>query len=207
MRNSTIERKVMVVEKITKVYEEEGISNVSIKRISELTGVPTASLNRYFGTIGGVISACIADANRKVFLRTRKVYEEIGGDKFTALQEVEFFLDTFIDLYQHHKGFLRFSMEFSLYVQYHQIPDGSLAEYTATQKQYSDMFANGYNKRINDGTIRSDLTLEIVFYTCFHCMLATVQKFAVGISPITKKDSLKELQMLKQMLLDFLKNK
>lgn len=207
MRDCTLERRAMVVEKITKVYEEEGISQVSIKRISELTGVPTASLNRYFGTIGGVITACIADANRKVFLRTRKVYEAIGGDKFTALQEVEFFFDTFIDLYQHHKGFLRFSMEFSLYVQYHQIPDVSLAEHTAAQKQYADMFASGFNKRLSDGTIRYDVTLETVFYTCFHCMLATVQKFAVGITPITKKDSLKELQMLKQMLLDFLKNK
>lgn len=200
------ERRQRILVVASKMLMERGIGRVSIKKISEAVDIPTASIKRYFASTADLVTLSAVYLIDNFYNEMRKRYADIGGESFTAYQEIEFFLDSFIYAFQHDKDFIKFTLDFDLYIKTQRVPQGTMDRYYASMSKFLIMFSEGFAKGEADGTVKSVLLKDDIFFACFHVMLAVVQKFSYGnTQPSPGGDDFAEIVLLKKMILDYLK--
>ncbi|MBO4539909.1 MAG: TetR/AcrR family transcriptional regulator, partial [Clostridia bacterium] len=120
-----------------------------------------------------------------------------------AAENLEFYLDFYIELYKNHKDMLRFNQNFNNYVMHERIPAEQLAPYLRAIGNFAGMFHNVYEKGKRDGTIRTDLPEEKMFASTSHIMLAVAVRYAQGLLYAAKNegDSEEEYTLLKRMIM------
>lgn len=123
----------------------------------------------------------------------------------TAAEEMVFFLDCFIDLYQNHKDILRFNRNFFTYVRHEHVTKEKLKDYTDVVGEFAARCHALYQKAQKDGTLKVDLPEKKFFASTLHIMLSVSEKYAEGLiyPPDTsyEEDLTDELVLLKNMIL------
>ena len=138
-----------------------------------------------------------------------KIWEEYIADRLevafdetkTACENLDLYLESFLDLYRNHKDILRFNQFFNVYLQSVNILQEELQAYNAVIRFLSDRFHLLYAKAEEDLTLRTDIPEEEMFSAITHLMLAAVTRYAVGLIYNVGTDPEKELWTLKDMFL------
>lgn len=196
-------RRELMLETGFRIFADRGIEAVSMQNVADACGLGIATLYRYFNTKLALVLA----------ISTRK-WEEYGeyakalraqrrADEMTAAEELSFYLEFYIDLYQHHKDLLCFNQSFNNYVRHEGITGEQLRSYTDTISGFAAYFHGIYEKGKRDGTIRTDQPEERMFAATCHIMLAVAVRYAQGLlfSVGREEDRTEEYRMLKRMLL------
>lgn len=199
------DKKVEIPQVAFEMFAERSIERVSIKDISEVVGLTTVSLYRFYGT---KTKLCIEIASRKwreYAEEVERMYAERDGNSFTALQEVEFYLDCYIDLYQNHRNLLKFNSDFDLFILREKPAVEDMTPYYESVKFFREKFQKGFAKAAIDHTIRTDIPEEQVYYGIMYAMLSMASKYAHGtIYPVDETaDYTFGLEMQKQAYLQF----
>ncbi len=186
-----------------RVFSEKTIEVATMKEIAKACGLGYKTMFRYFGTKTALVIAIGADIWKKYALKVEEMYRARGGDAMNAAEELEFFLDCFLDLYQNHKDILRFIRNFETYIRHENVSKEDIQVYNSVVDGFARKFHTVYEKAERDGTLKIGLPETEFFAAILYIMLSAAEKFAEGLvyQPENEKDMTRELELLKNLIL------
>ena len=196
-------RRQKILETGFKLFSEKTIAAVTMNNVADACGIGVATLYRYFRTKPALVMAIAtwlwenyANENIKIANDTEKNFR-------SAAERYAFFIDTFIGLYRNHKDMLRFNQLFNIYVRSEKIPPGLLQAYTSMIDTLAGRFREIVMNGHMDGSIREDVSPQVLFSTTMHLMLATTTRYAFGLVYVPEGggEAERELMLLRQMLI------
>ena len=184
-------------------FSEKTIEVATMKEIAKTCNVGYKTMFRYFGTKTALVIAIGADIWKKYAVKVEEMYRARGGDAMNAAEELEFFLDCFLDLYQNHKDILRFIRNFETYIRHENVSKEDIQVYNSVVDGFARKFHTVYEKAERDGTLKIGLPETEFFPTILYIMLSASEKFAEGLVYPTEQeeDQSKHLELLKAMIM------
>ncbi len=181
-----------------RVFAEKTIEPVSMQEVADAAGIGVATVYRYYGGKPALVLAVGAWVWEQYVEQAIRAAEDRN---MTAAEELEFFLDSFLDLYRSHRDMLRFNQFFNVYVEREGLPADTLAPYRGVLEGMAARFHVLYENARRDGTLRTDVGEKAMFSASLHLMMAAVTRYAVGLLYDGGQDPERELVLLKKMLL------
>ena len=189
------------------IFVEKKIESVSMGEIAQAAGIGRATLFRcYSNKLELVIAVCTAQWQAYFDeLDTNRPLTSIGD--IPAIDRFIFTLDSYIDMYQHHKELLQFNDNFNHYVTHEGVKPEQLEAFHASLKSANTRFHLMYEKAKEDKTFRTDIPEEEFFRVTLHSMMATCAHYAGGFiwGAEDNKDYTPELLLQKEMILNYVK--
>lgn len=188
------------------LLSENAIESISMQDIADYCNVGVATLYRYYGTKLGLVIEISSKKLTEVTKHFRSKYVKLGGENFTAKEELEFFLDCYIELYKDFKDLLVFKANFDQYILHEKATEEDLLPYYKSIDTFKNNFSIIHKKSLADHTVRTDLEKDYLFYFLMYAMLPTASKFAQGtIYPNrTKVSHIEFLQAQKQAFIKYM---
>ena len=180
------------------IFSEKSIDKVSMANVANKAGIGIATLYRYYRTKPELVVA----VGTHVWSNFIRDYTPIrNDDKMTAVEELEFFLDSFLELYKNHKKLLCFNQFFNIYIRNEAVPKKALNSYNEMVDKLAIRFHRIYVKGENDKTLRTEMSEKVMFLSIVHLMLAAVTRYAIGLVYEKDSESYNELILLKNMIM------
>ena len=180
------------------IFSEMSIDKVSMANVANKAGIGIATLYRYYRTKPELVVA----VGTHVWSNFIRDYTPIrNDDKMTAVEELEFFLDSFLELYKNHKKLLCFNQFFNIYIRNESVPQKTLNSYNEMIDRLAMRFHRTYVKGENDKTLCTEMSERTMFLSIMHLMLAAVTRYAIGLVYEKDSESYKELILLKNMIM------
>ncbi len=201
-------RRAFLLETAFNLFAEHSIEAINMTEIAEAAHVGMATVYRYFGVKQKLVVELGAMKWRDFAEEVETLFSAANGDSMTALQELAFYLDCYIELYQRHPALLGFNANFDQYIRHEHIPVDELRGYYDSVEHFARKFSKLYAKNASDHTLRSDITEQELFLSGMYTMLATTQKFAGGLiyPPESSAFNCKRaLELQKRMFLAYVK--
>ncbi len=197
------ERRERMLSEGFRIFSQKSIEVVTMQEIAKASCLGVATVYRYFRTKAALVIAIGVKIWKDYAVEVEKMYQARGGDAMNAAEELAFFLDSFIDLYQNHKDVLRFIRSFETYIRYENVPEEDVRVYNEVVDGFARKFHAVYEKAERDGTLRLELPEKKFFYTIMYIMLSASEKFAEGLVYPSEyeEDMTEELELLKDMIL------
>lgn len=184
-----------------RLFAERGIDVVTMPEIAEASGVTRPSLYRYFSTKPELVIAVGAWKWREYLTEARQKLTPEFREKLTARGYLEFYLDSFLDLYRNHADILRFNHFFNSYVEKERVTAEQMRPYRDVIEEIVTGFYRVFRSSA-DGTLRPDVSVETIVSSIMHIMLAAVTRYAVGLAYVMEGSSPEdELVLLRNALL------
>lgn len=180
------------------IFSEMSIDKVSMAKVADKAGIGVATLYRYYRTKSELVVAVGTHAWSNFIIGYMPLINE---DKATAVEELEFFLDSFLELYKNHKRLLCFNQFFNIYIRNEAVPQEALNSYNEMIDRLAMRFHRTYVKGENDKTLCTEMSERTMFLSIMHLMLAAVTRYAVGLVYENDSESDKELILLRDMLM------
>ena len=174
-------RRKQAMETGFRLFAEKGIDQVTMPDIAEDSGVGRPSLYRYFSSKVDLVIA-IGTWKWEEYLQenARRVPEE-QLTRMNAREHLQFYLDSFLDLYRNHRDMLRFNHYFNSYVENEHATAEQMRPYIQMVEGLVAGFHAVYQKAMEDGTLRTDVSEMTMVSSVFHIMLAAVTRYAAGL--------------------------
>lgn len=160
------------------LFCEKGIEETSVEEVAVAAGVGPATVYRYFETKAELaISAGIAYwqkvAGKYVGTLSGKEYaDRKGSDRmcriFCILEKI--FEEEFL--------FLKFLLEFDIFVRRYRIPKERLAEYEECILNLKPYVTDALEKGLADGSLDFPYTVDEAYFSVMHTMLSLMQKLS-----------------------------
>ena len=200
-KKKVITRKT-IMEEGFKLYAERGIELVTLAEVADASVVGRATIFRYFNNKLELVIA-IATYKWEEYIKAYKgTVAESDIQKMTGARRLEFYLDSFLDLYHKHADMLRFNYNFNIFVRNEKGRPEQMQTYMHVVDELGKEFHVLYTRGCKDGTLNAEIPEEEMFSSTFHIMLAAVTRYAVGLVYVSENvDPEKELVRLKNMLL------
>ena len=180
------------------IFSEMSIDKVSMANVANKAGIGIATLYRYYRTKPELVVA----VGTHVWSNFIRNYTPIrNDDKITAVEELEFFLDSFLELYKNHKKLLCFNQFFNIYIRNEAVPKKALNSYNEMVDKLAMRFHRTYVKGERDKTLCTEMSEKAMFLSIVHLMLAAVTRYAIGLVYEKDSESYKELILLKNMIM------
>ncbi len=186
------------------LFTKKNIDSVSMLEVARECGYGTTTLYRYYSTKPELVVAVAA----WIWEQTIRANEERRPSRdfagMTALEILDFYLESFIELYRNKRDLLRFNQFFNIYIQSENIDPEVMKPYRYMIEGLKVRFHVMYARAEQDHTVRTDETEEKMFSTILHLMLAAVTRYAVGLvyTPEGEFDPEDELLFLKNVLIE-----
>ena len=191
------------LEKAYELFTRKNIESVSMIEVARECGYGTMTLYRYFSTKPQLVVAVAAWIWGQTILENQERRPNADFEGMTALGILEFYLDSFIELYRHNRDLLRFNQFFNIYIQSESIDPEVMKPYRDMIEGLKPEFHVIYERAQQDHTVRTDESEEEMFSTTLHLMLAAATRYAIGLVYIPESgfDAEKELGKLKEAML------
>ena len=182
------------------LFARKSIETVTMEEAAKAAGFGVASMYRYYSTKPKLVIAVATFAFKRLSEQyIRRVYDG-AVEGMNAAQVLDYFLESFIEMYLHHKELLRFNQFFNIYMQTEGIDDETAAPFRDMIGNIANRFHVVYVKAAVDHTVRTDVPERIMFSTTLHLMLAAATRYAVGLVYRNESDAdaTEELKTLKR---------
>lgn len=184
------------------LFSARTIESVSMQQVADAAGLGIATLYRYFPRKQEFVIAVGSACWNIIDEETRKKSTRIGIFKKSVKEQFSYFLESFIDLYREHRDLLCFNYDFNRYIQTSDVKSEELRTHIHSIEVFRASFSGIYERGMQSGELRKDVTEEQMFSASVHLMLAAATRYAVGLVYKAHTDrDLEELELLKEMLL------
>ena len=185
-----------------RLFAATGIEAVSMQEVAEACKLGVATLYRYYNTKLALVIAIGTRQWADYRDHARALWRE-RDETMTAAQDLDRYLDFYVDLYQNFPDLLRFNQNFNNYVRHEGATPEQLRPYLAAVGALGSFAPAIYEKGRRDGTIRTDVPMEKMFTATSHIMLAVAVRYAQGLlfSAEDEADRTEEFELLKRALL------
>ena len=199
-------RRARLLEAGFRLMAERTIEAVKLQEIADEAKVGIATLFRYFKTKPDLVIEIATNIWKRYYTEVEKAYAARSGASMDAAAELEFFLDSIIELYRSHKDVLRFNRNFDTYVQHERCTAEQMRPYNAAVAVFAKKFHTVVSKARKDGTIDLRVSEPKLFVNLLYIMLSVAGKYAEGLvyPPDGEHDMTDELVMFKRMIMDSL---
>lgn len=188
-----------IIETGFRIFSERTIDAVNLTEVAKEAGIGMATVYRYFSSKTPLVVAIGAwswDSYQQEYLQRQRM------EGITGAKDYEFFLDSFIDLYENHRDILRFNQFFNIYVMREGIlAKDEFAPYKKVLTVMAERFHKAYELGEKDGTLNTEVPEKKMFLRTLHIMLAVITRYAVGLVYEGDEDPKEEILLLKDMLL------
>ena len=92
------------------------IEAVTLQQIADEARIGIATLYRYFKAKPDLVIEIGTNIWKRYYAEVEKEYARLNGPAMNAAEELEFFLDSIIELYRSRRDVLRFNRNFDTYV-------------------------------------------------------------------------------------------
>jgi len=198
------QRRAKLLETGFRLFAEHSIEAVKLQDIATESKIGIATLYRYFGNKPEMVIEIGTKKWEEYYLEVEKISAERSGKPTTAAEDLDFFLDCFIELYRSHKDLVLFNRNFVTYVKHEKCTREQMKDYNESIARFSKKFHNLYSKGQMDGTLDIRFSEKKMFENLMYIMISVVGKFAEGfIYPIDEeRDMTEDLYMLKDLILN-----
>mgnify|MGYP002564870658 CR=1 FL=1 len=201
-------RRKAIINAAFQIFVEKKIEPVSMGEIAEAAGVGRATLFRYYpNKLELVIAVCAAKWKEYLdALDAKRPLTSIGD--IPAIDRFTFTLDSYIDMYQHHKDLLQYNDNFNNYITHQTVRQEELANFHASLNSVNTRLHMMYAKAKEDKTFRTDIPEEQFMRVTVHTMMAACTHYAGGFiwGATDNKDYTGDLLLLKEMILNYARN-
>lgn len=177
LKDRRIERAVSAC---AELFLANGIENVKMTDIADLSGIGVATLYRYFGTKIGIA----IDAMTFLWNDLRNLFSGVfDSETFmsqTGIKQLHDLMKMFLVLFSAHKDFMRLLGEFDRFVIHENVPSGQLKGYENSIIDFYPIVERAYEKGISDGTVRKTDDFRLFYMTYAHALTALCKKFIDG---------------------------
>lgn len=196
-------RQELMIEEGFRLFSDRGIESAGMQEVADACHLGIATLYRYYGSK----LSLVLDIGVKKWeeyadhIREQQLNQNVGS--MNAAQELAFYLDFYMDMYKNHRSLLRFNQYFNNYVQHEGATRKQLEPYLASINALKKMFCTIYEKGKKDGTIRTDMSVDKMFASTSHIMMAVGVRYAQGLiyDGENETDRTEEYALLKRMIL------
>ena len=202
VNQSITEKREIVIETAFKLFAENKIESVTMTVVADNCNMGVASIYRYFGTKKELVIAVAAKKWREYYSELQKYYKELNVDKMTAAQELEFYIDRYIDLYNENNDLLNFNANFGIYIGSEDTTKDEMRPYNSIIDKFVNRFHMLYKKAQDDKTIRTDISERSIFYNIMYTMMSALSKYSTN-SADKDRNYEKEICQLKDMYLEY----
>ena len=156
------------------------VADIKMTDIADKCGIGVASLYRYFGTKGDIVTkaGCVLWGRIKALFdgvfESPYYLDKSGYDKLCELMKV------FRVLYISHKDFLRFVDSFDRFALTEKISPEALREYESSIMNFYPLFESAYLDGVKDGTTREGVNFQELYLTVTHALMLMSEKFSRG---------------------------
>ena len=205
VNQSINEKREIVIETAFKLFAENKIEPVTMTVVADNCNMGVASIYRYFGTKKELVIAVAAKKWREYYSELQKYYKELNVDKMTAAQELEFYIDRYIDLYNENNDLLNFNANFGIYIGSEDTTKDEMRPYNSIIDKFVNRFHMLYKKAQDDKTIRTDISERSILYNIMYTMMSALSKYSTNIIHSADQDRNyeKEICQLKDMYLEY----
>lgn len=160
------------------LFLRNGIDSVKMTDIAENSGLGVASLYRFFETKteivirAGIILWQRIEDDFFVYVKKNK--------KKSGLMQLIYNLEYFKCMYVKHRDFIKFLDDFDRIMLSEKVPAAQLEDYEKSIVNFYDTISESCKKGWEDGTIRKDINLSLVYSAITHALMAVSQKFIRG---------------------------
>lgn len=205
VNQSITEKREIVIETAFKLFAENKIEPVTMTVVADNCNMGVASIYRYFGTKKELAIAVAAKKWREYYSELQKYYKELNVDKMTAAQELEFYIDRYIDLYNENNDLLNFNANFGIYIGSEDTTKDEMRPYNSIIDKFVNRFHMLYKKAQDDKTIRTDISERSILYNIMYTMMSALSKYSTNIIHSADQDRNyeKEICQLKDMYLEY----
>ena len=198
-----VKRRQSFLEHGFKMFSSRSIEAVAMRDVAVASGHGIATLYRYYSNKA---EFCVAIAEwqwGEFFKENRKRSPIHNLEDRTAADMLDFFLESFLELYRNHKALLRFNQFFNIYIRSEGVDRDTVDTYRGLMQHIIEYFHVMYEKAKQDGTVRTDVSETEMLSTTIHLMLAVVTRYAVGLvyQPEDGFDAERELETQKELLM------
>ena len=186
-----------------RLFTERGIEAVNMKEVAEACNVGIATLYRYYKVKLELVLAVGIRKWEEFGEYVKALQQEKHVEDMTAAGELEFYLDCYLELYEHHKDLLRFNQNLNYYVLHEGLTEEQLRPYLSAVIKLGQLFHGIYEKGQKDGTIRTEMPEDKMFASTAHIMMAVGSRFAQNAPYFiyNETDRTEEYQLLKKMIM------
>ena len=185
------------------LFAARSIEAVKLTEIAEKAGLGIVTLYRYFKTKPALVIELGTKMWYEYYAEVEKAYAARNGSAMNAAEEMEFFIDSIIELYRSHKDVLKFNRNFDTYVKHEECTAEQMRPYNEAVNVFARKFHTVYLKAKKDGTLDTSIPEQRLFVNTLYTVLSVAGKYAEGLVYPTEvhHDMLEELLMIKQMIL------
>ena len=201
------ERRGCLLEAGFSLFSARSIEAVKLTEIAEKAGLGIVTLYRYFKTKPALVIELGTKMWHEYYVEVEKAYAARNGSAMNAAEEMEFFIDSIIELYRSHKDVLKFNRNFDTYVKHQECTAEQMRPYNEAVNVFARKFHVVYEKAMKDGTLDIRVSERRLFVGTLYAVLSVAGKFAEGLVYPSEDhhNMLDELQMIKQMILGALR--
>ena len=182
------------------------IEAVTLQEIADEAKIGIATLYRYFKAKPDLVIEIGTNIWKRYYVEVEKEYARLNGPAMNAAEELEFFLDSIIELYRSRRDVLRFNRNFDTYVQHERCTAAQMRPYNDAVAVFAKKFHTVVRKARADGMIDIRVSEPRLFVNLLYTMLSVAGKYAEGLvyPPDGERDMTDELEAIKRMILDSL---
>lgn len=201
----------VILDVAKKLFLEKRMEGVTMNEIVKASGIGRATVFRHYKSKNMIVIDLLAREWKNYMdeLDRNRPIETVGD--IPAINRFIYTLDSYIDMYKHHKDLLILNDNFNYYIS-HAVTDEeqeALEKFRKAIQSADIRFHLMYEKAKEDKTLRTDMAEEEFIRITLHTMMATCQHYAGGFIWGAKIDSendyTSELVALKEMLIQYAK--
>ena len=177
---------------------------MKLTEIADAAGLGIVTLYRYFKTKPDLVIELGVVLWKKYYVEVEKAYAARGGAAMNAAEEMEFFLDSIIELYRSHKDVLKFNRNFDTYVKHQECTAEQMRPYNEAVEVFAHKFHVVYEKAMKDGTLDIRVSEKRLFVGTLYAVLSVAGKFAEGLVypvAVLRKQRLRDLVVERRLVL------
>lgn len=180
----------LIVDKVTELFLEKGINEVTIKDVANLVGLGEATIYRYFTKKENLVVEVATKLELMILDKFFKNENIVNG-----YQSIYNFYNSFLDVFVKRVEFYRFIGEFDNFILN---KDCNLSEYEAKIGMFYQIFIDGYNKGLEDGSVKKIEDINAFYLTTTHALMGLCKKLASSDILVQDEniDKEKEIKML-----------
>jgi len=197
------ERRARLLDAGFRLFAARSIEAVKLTEIAAEAGLGIVTLYRYFKTKPDFVIELGTVLWLKYYVDVEAEYEKRGGVRMNAAEELEFFIDSIIELYRNHKDVLKFNRNFDTYVQHEECTAEQMRPYNEAVNVFALKFHTVYLKAQKDGTLDISIPEKRLFVNTLYSVLSLAGKYAEGLVYPSEghHDMTDELVMQKEIIL------
>lgn len=190
------------------IFCEKGLEDTSIEDIALRAQVGPATIYRYFNNKAELAIQSGITYWQNISQKYVNILELDNFQCLSGYEQMDQIFDIFVKIFDEEYLFLKFLLEFDIFVQKYQISQEKLAIYENCILNLKPYVTDALEKGLSDHSLNFPWTVDEVYFSITHAMLSLMQKLAAHGHLLHSDERVKlilQIQITKELLLRGLK--